>query len=152
MEKRKHKRHQKRLFSRFGDAQSKNVGFTEDVSLEGLFIKTNAVLTSGTDIVIEVTLPDNRVVRLHGQVKWAKYAPPALMRHVKKTGFGVQLKESREEFHQLVQALECSDTVQSAPESVANSEGAPPSVGNTVQSEPEALSTQEIHTLKQRGE
>jgi curved DNA-binding protein CbpA/Tfp pilus assembly protein PilZ len=136
-DKRKHKRHNKRLFTKFGNAQPDKVGYTEDVSSDGLFIKTNAVLSSGTELVIQLTLSDNRVIQLKGRVKWTKYVPPALLRHVKKTGIGVQLDCPPEDFQSLVKSIEGLEVVEEAAD-------ASPDAGEEAPSDVAVLSVHEI--------
>jgi Tfp pilus assembly protein PilZ len=91
MEKRDNRRLDKRLFVKFGEQRPEHIGFTGDVSNTGLFIKSNTIFRPGTLLHVELSLPDETVIRLNARVMWAKKVPPNLMRFVKKSGMGVQL-------------------------------------------------------------
>jgi hypothetical protein len=91
MEKRQKKRVPKRLIVRFGKSRPDVLGFTEDLSIDGLFIKATAVFDPGTVLAIQLMLPDNRQIDLTGQVVWARRTPPSLARFVKKSGMGIRL-------------------------------------------------------------
>ncbi len=90
-EKRDLKRHRKRLSLRFGVEDPNRLAFTEDVSTQGLFIKTPNVCPPGTRIRVDLNLPDGRVVRLEAQVRWAKKVPPQMLRMAAKGGMGVRI-------------------------------------------------------------
>ncbi len=90
-EKRDLKRHRKRLTVRFGVDDPNRLAFTEDISSQGLFIKTPNVCTPGTLIRVDLTLPDDRIVRMEAQVRWAKKVPPQMLRMVQKGGMGVRI-------------------------------------------------------------
>ena len=64
MEKQKRTRRTKRIEVRFGPEQATDLGFTVDVSETGLFIKTNQVYPPDTRLVLELSLPDKRVLSL----------------------------------------------------------------------------------------
>lgn len=144
MDKRKHKRLHKRLFAKFGHAQPEKVGYTEDISSEGLFIKTNAVLSSGTELVIQLTLSDNRVIQLKGRVQWTKYVPPALLRHVKKTGIGVHLDCPPEDFQALVKSIEGPEAVEGFTDTIEDAADISPESGDAAHADVALLSVQEI--------
>jgi len=58
MEKRKRKRFPKRLFVRFGKEKPDHIGFTQDISATGIFIKSNFSFPPPTKLKVELTLPD----------------------------------------------------------------------------------------------
>jgi hypothetical protein len=91
MEKRSRKRLAKRLQVRFGPDEPDMLGFTDDLSEIGIFIKTSRVVPPGTKLKIQVTFPDGGVVNLTGEVVWGKMVPPSMARFIKKNGFGVRL-------------------------------------------------------------
>ena len=82
-DKRDNYRHLKRLPVRFGVEVANASGFTEDISHDGLFIKTGLVQGPGRRLVIELTLPQERLVKVVAKVQWAKRIPPALLRSYK---------------------------------------------------------------------
>ncbi len=89
-EKRDKKRHPKRFTLRFGIEEAVRVGFTEDVSREGIFIKTTHYVPPNTRIIVELAVRDE-VVKIEGQVRWQKKVPPNLIHFVKKSGFGIEI-------------------------------------------------------------
>ena len=105
MNKRRNDRIGKRLFVRFGKEKPDKVGFTEDVSETGLFIKTNTVFNPGTHLKLELTLPDEKVIQVAGLVMWAKQVPQNLLRFTKKCGMGVRLTQNSEHFTRFVAML-----------------------------------------------
>ncbi len=105
MEKRTTDRLTKRLFVRFGVNSANNIGFTGNISGTGVFIKSIKVFPSGTYLVIEVTLPDEQIMRMRGRVVWAKRVPANLMRFVKKSGMGVFLDEIPDNYYAVLRQL-----------------------------------------------
>lgn len=105
MEKRRQNRSGKRLFVKFGKDKPDKVGFTEDVSSGGMFIKTNTVLQPGSHLQIELTLPDHRLLLLTGQVMWARQVPPSLLRFAKKSGMGIRLTQANHDYQQYIAAI-----------------------------------------------
>ena len=85
------KRHRKRLTLKFGIDVPGRVAFTEDISLQGMCIKTALVCPPGSRLKIELNLPDDSVVKIAGVVMWAKKVPPNMIHLVKKCGMGVRI-------------------------------------------------------------
>lgn len=106
MEKRAKNRIARRLFIRFGPDNTLNIGFTGDISLTGIFIKTNTIFAPGSILKMEIELPDSKIVHLKGTVMWAKRVPPTLVRHIKKSGMGVRILQPPEEYIKFVSSLE----------------------------------------------
>jgi len=90
-EKRIIKRVRRRLSLRFGQDKPVRMAFTEDVTDDGMFIKTTNLYRPGTEIAIELILPDERRVNLIGMVRWTKKVPPNMIHLVKKAGMGVKI-------------------------------------------------------------
>jgi Tfp pilus assembly protein PilZ len=105
MEKQQRTRRTKRIEVRFGPEQPTDLGFTIDVSETGLFVKTNTVYPPDTRLVLELSLPDRRVLSLRGRVMWAKRVPPQLARLLRKTGMGIELIDPPPEYLDLVRVL-----------------------------------------------
>jgi hypothetical protein len=81
----------KRLVLKFGlDAPSK-VAFTEDLSHDGLFVKTVSPSPPGSRVHIDLSMPDGNVVKIMGMCRWRKSAPPQMIHLVKKNGMGVKI-------------------------------------------------------------
>lgn len=85
------KRHRKRLSLRFGTERPERIGFTEDISREGLFIKAVSPYPPNTKLKIELTTSDNSIIKIEGVVMWAKKVPVNLMQFVKKGGMGIRI-------------------------------------------------------------
>ena len=102
MEKRNKNRIGKRLIVKFGTDKLDRLGFTEDVSPTGLFIKTNIVSPPGTQLRVEMTLSDNSTIQVAGVVMWAKQVPQSLVRFTKKNGMGLRSTQSGEDFKRFV--------------------------------------------------
>lgn len=83
-------RHRKRLSLKFGINEATRVGFTDDISETGLFIKSAIVQNPNTLLRIQLTAPDGEVIALTGKVMWAKKVPPSLLRRI-KGGMGVRI-------------------------------------------------------------
>jgi curved DNA-binding protein CbpA/Tfp pilus assembly protein PilZ len=115
VEKRKYERIPKRLAVRFGTGQPDDMGFTGDLSRSGLFIKTNTVFSPGESLRIKVTLPDSRILDLVGEVMWAKRVSPSMIRHVKKSGMGIQLVDIPKGFSDFVESVESGQEVKPPP-------------------------------------
>jgi hypothetical protein len=75
----------------FGVRDISNLGFTEDISASGIFLKTARVFPVGTDLKIELKNPDGDIIRLIGYVHWSKEVPPNLVWSVNDAGMGVQI-------------------------------------------------------------
>lgn len=89
-EKRITKRHRKRLALKYGIDTPSRVAFTEDLSRQGMCIKTAMVFPPGSRISIDLTLPDGNLVQMQGVVVWAKKVPPNMIQLIKKCGMGVK--------------------------------------------------------------
>lgn len=90
-EKRVPMRHKKRLSVRFGVDKATRVAFSEDLSMEGLFIRCLNVYPPSTKIIIEFTLGNEQRVLLEARVMWAKMVPQNLFHLAKKCGMGVRI-------------------------------------------------------------
>ena len=77
----------------FGDRRLDNMGFTDDISASGLFIKTAVVFPSNTKLGIEVVLPGGETARMKGYVNWSKGVSPNLVWATKDAGMGVKITE-----------------------------------------------------------
>lgn len=90
------KRQRKRLTLRFGTERPEKIGFTEDISREGLFIKAVFPYPPNTKLKIELTTSDNNIIKIEGVVMWAKKVPVNLMQFVKKGGMGIRITSIKE--------------------------------------------------------
>ncbi|MBI3811715.1 MAG: PilZ domain-containing protein [Nitrospirae bacterium] len=106
MEKRSKDRIGKRLIVKFGTVKPDRLGFTEDLSPTGLFIKTGIVSPPGTALRIELTLPDDRTILMAGVVMWAKQVPHSLLRFTKKNGMGLRLTQSGDDYKRFLAEID----------------------------------------------
>ncbi len=90
-EKRDCRRYRKRVQVRFGTDTPSKLAFTEEISALGMFIKTALIYPPGSRVTIEITLPDNSLVRFNGSIRWAKKVPPNMLHLARKCGFGVKI-------------------------------------------------------------
>lgn len=89
-EKRWKKRHRRRLPVRYGVGGPNRSGFTDDINHGGIFIRTALIVNPGTELHVELSLPQGQVAFL-GEVCWAKRVPPYVL-HKLKGGMGVSIK------------------------------------------------------------
>ena len=96
------KRYRKRFAVGFGIGTIEKNGFTDDISPEGLFIRSHVVAPQGTIIMIEIKRPEG-VITLLGEVMWVKKIPPRVL-HRLKGGMGIKIKsfQSGEEIYQAI--------------------------------------------------
>ena len=88
-ENRHKKRQRKRLTVNFGIDQADRVGFTDDITREGLFIRSAVVVKPGNIVKIEMKIPQGLIAIL-GRVRWAKKVPPHVLYKL-KGGMGVEI-------------------------------------------------------------
>lgn len=97
-DKRFSKRQRKRFDLKFGPATPERLAFTEAISAGGLFIRTANILEPGSEISIELTIPDNGTSVLFGVVTWARRVPANMIHLIKKEGMGVNTIRSEAGF------------------------------------------------------
>jgi hypothetical protein len=107
MEKRRSKRHARRLKVKFGEkgtATFPHSGLTNDVSATGLFVVTGQKPKPGTRLHLEVTLPGELPLFIEGVVTRQVLVPPEL-RQVVKSGFGIRYLSGTELMAEIVPAM-----------------------------------------------
>jgi Tfp pilus assembly protein PilZ len=107
IDKRDLKRHKKRIQLRYGLEGPDKIGFTEDISDTGIFIKSPLVVNPGKTIYVEFRLQDNSSILVKGRVMWAKRVPQSLLRKV-KGGMGIHIlsfEQGEEQYRQLCEGL-----------------------------------------------
>lgn len=107
-EKRDKDRKRKRLKVRFGTQDVQRIGFTDDLSLKGLFITCTKPEKPGTILLLEIELDSDATVKCQGQVRWARKVPVSQLRGTAKGGMGVTLgrfSQGQDLYHQLVEQL-----------------------------------------------
>ena len=109
-DKRWKKRQRKRIALRFGVDAASKIGFTDDITREGLFIRTALVFNPGTRLQVELDPPEGRIV-LEGEVRWAKRVPPQMIQKI-KGGMGLSIlsfKEGQAVYQQICDILYSRD-------------------------------------------
>ena len=100
-------RHKKRIQLRFGLEEAKTIGFTEDISTTGIFIKSPMVMNPGKILFVEFKLADDSIITIKGRIMWAKRVPQSLLGKV-KGGMGIHILsyvQGEEEYRQLCASL-----------------------------------------------
>jgi hypothetical protein len=85
-------RYKKRLSVRFGHCELEHIGYTSDVSTQGLFVEARAVYKPGVVLNIELKTRDGEITLLQGEVRWAKKAP-ARANRLMKSGMGIYIQK-----------------------------------------------------------
>lgn len=88
-EKRWKKRHSKRIALRYGTTVADKVGFTDDVTREGLFIRSGLVAPPGARLLVELSPAEGKIV-LVGEVRWTKKVPATVL-HKMRGGMGLKI-------------------------------------------------------------
>ena len=88
---RTYERHIKSLKLKFGESTPTSLGFTKDISPEGLFIKTSRPLDPGTKILVEISTPNDQMVSLVGYVIWNNKEHAAVATFSIIAGMGVKI-------------------------------------------------------------
>ena len=100
------KRHRKRISVNFGIDKIEKFGFTDDITHEGLFIRSAVVVKPGVTIKVEIKHPQG-LIALIGEVRWGKKIPSNVL-HKLKGGMGIQIKSfvaGEEIYHALCDEL-----------------------------------------------
>ena len=100
MEKRKHRRYNKRYKVRFGESFASS-GFTGDVSATGTFVVTGTVLPVGQRLHLEISLDDHHKLFFEGLVARVRVVAPEL-RQIVKGGLGVRFLSGPELIGEMV--------------------------------------------------
>jgi len=83
------KRQRKRIPLRYGGDAPCKIAFTDDISHEGLFIRTALAVRPGTRLIVELTPPEGTILMV-AEVRWAKKVPPEML-HKLKGGVGLKI-------------------------------------------------------------
>ena len=109
IERRKEERYRRRLQLRLSTENGSTMGFTDDISREGIFVRSASVQPVGTPIRIELTTPDNEKVVLGGTVQWEIKLSPILLRQGKKGGMGIKISNfvsGEESYRKILESCE----------------------------------------------
>jgi PilZ domain len=97
MEKRAAPRKKKRPLVDFDTTLIRTTGFTNDISLSGLFVRTIRIPQIGKTLRAVLHLPDGKQVALQGRVV-RSYRAPSALRALVPTGFGLRVSEAPDDY------------------------------------------------------
>jgi hypothetical protein len=101
VERRKHKRYNKRLKLAFGEKDFSGGGFSGNVSASGLFIIASTLVKVGQRMHVQLEVEAGKLIFCEVVVARIHQVPPEL-RTVVKGGFGVRYLTQREMLHELM--------------------------------------------------
>ncbi len=103
MEKRKERRLKKRVMVKFGESILERIGFTSNLSQNGLYINSTQIYPSGKKI--KILLSDGgKSFSLKGEVKWSIKYPSHFHSYI-PSGMGVYIKEAPGDFYEFVREI-----------------------------------------------
>jgi hypothetical protein len=103
LERRKTQRIRKRLPIKFGWENHLVKANTEDISTNGLSIKTHHVFAPGTALMLHLIV-NGKSLRAQGEVCWAKRVPANLLKYT-RGGMGLHFTSKSEQISEYIQAL-----------------------------------------------
>jgi hypothetical protein len=105
-EKRKVPRFRRRLGVRYqAESGARRLAFSGDVSADGVFLNSGQVEQPGRTLDLDVDLPGEGLVKLGGEVVWARRVPPPLVT-VQRGGFGVRITRAPDAWRRYFKTLE----------------------------------------------
>lgn len=106
-ERRELKRYRKRLQLRYGPDGAGRVGFTEDLSDTGIFLRSTFVHGPNTVLQVFMNVEGTQDVVFKGRVMWARKVPHNLMNKI-KGGMGIHIlafEKGEDLYRSLVESL-----------------------------------------------
>lgn len=103
-DKRDRTRYKRRYIVRFGREIPNATGLILNLSKAGLFIASNNTFRPGNQLLLDFEV-DGVSYFLEGVVRWARQAPPSLVRQI-PSGMGVEVISPSEAFLKLVRCLQ----------------------------------------------
>ena len=82
----------RRMTVKFGAEKPEHLGYTIDISKDGLFIGANTVFRSGGVLTVQLTTREGAIVFLKGEIRWSQKMP-AQYAHKVKSGMGLRIVE-----------------------------------------------------------
>lgn len=104
--KKRPKRYPRRLTLRYGEKELDRTGFSNDISISGIFIVAqNVPPPVGTRVHLQLMMDGGKSIFMEGVVRRHKI-PPAELRGLERTGFAVRFLTPEELFPEIVPASE----------------------------------------------
>lgn len=104
---RKHPRRRLRFPVLYGLEDLDRRGYTTDISIGGMGIRSNNVVPPGTELIVRLDV-NGKVFTAKGIVRWARRAPPQLVRYT-RCGMGIEFSALSDRFRQYIEALDIRD-------------------------------------------
>lgn len=94
-------RYRRRVEVRYvADGHAERIGFSGNISLSGMMLRTPVVLPPGTIVALEIRFPAQSLV-LDGKVMWAREGPLTLL-STGRIGMGIRFIDPPEELAHLM--------------------------------------------------
>ncbi len=103
-EKRRQSRKKRRFLIQVETSDSVSTGFTYDMSVDGIFIRSIRIPPPGSTVTARLSLPDGKRLALRGWVQRAYRAPGAMARLV-PSGFGLRLTDVPPDYSRFLATL-----------------------------------------------
>ena len=138
MDKRKDPRYKRRIALQFWSSQDSTPrkGFTQNISVRGMFVATNAPFKPGTRVFLEIPSGQSSLI-LQAEVRYSARVDLALQR-VKPSGMGVRLIRTEELMAELLKLKAGGAPVESEAE---------PAAAEVSASEPDSPSTEKVYPV-----
>lgn len=102
-DKRIRRRYRRRYVVRFGRETANCTGMILNLSTTGLFLASTSIYRPGNQLLLDFHV-DGIPYTLEGVVRWARQAPPSLVRQV-PSGMGIEIISPPESYLKLVMSL-----------------------------------------------
>jgi hypothetical protein len=103
-EKRRQSRKKRRFLIQVETPDAVSIGFTYDMSVDSIFIRSVRIPQPGSTVTARLSLPDGKRLALRGFVQRA-YRAPSAMSHLLPSGFGLRLTEIPADYSRFLATL-----------------------------------------------
>jgi hypothetical protein len=103
-EKRRQSRKKRRFLIQVETPDSVSTGFTYDMSVDGIFIRSVRIPQPGSTVTARLSLPNGKRLALRGLVQRAYRAPLALSQLI-PSGFGLRLTDAPPDYSRFLASL-----------------------------------------------
>lgn len=94
-------RYRRRVEVRYsGGGHPERIGYSGNISLSGMMLRTPVVLPPGTNLTLDIHFP-TEVLRLEGRVMWAREGPLTLL-STGRIGMGIRFVDPPEELAAMI--------------------------------------------------
>jgi hypothetical protein len=103
-EKRRQSRKKRRFLIQVETSDSISTGFTYDMSVDGIFIRSIRIPRPGSTVTARLSIPDGKRLALRGWVQRA-YRAPGKMAGLVPSGFGLRLTDAPPDYSRFLATL-----------------------------------------------